>query len=115
MISVSFEMIFASVTFAAFLGATSGVVYALFQRLFTAVSKYTGRWFKKQLNDKDKRGILRNLFDCLFVLTVGLTYITSCYIFLDGVFDIYALTSLVLTFLLGNKALCLILNSNSST
>ena len=115
MIPISSEMVFASVAFAALAGVACGVLYSLFRLLFAMIMKLLNRWLKKQFSDKENCGILRNLFDCLFVLFVGLTYILSCYVFLDGVFSIYSLLTLVASFLLSNKTFCLILNSNSST
>ena len=115
MISVSFEMVFASVLFAALLGAVSGALYLLFQSFFTLISSYDKRWLKKQSKEKEKRGIFTGIFDCFFVLAIGITYIVSCYVFLDGVFDIYSLIALTVSFCLSNKTLCLILHSNNST
>ena len=100
MISISFEMIFLSVVASALIGAISGILYSFIRTSNTMVRKFISSRFKKQFIEKEKYGILGNLFDCFFVLAVGLTYITSSYIFLDGAFEIYSVMSLVLAFLL---------------
>lgn len=115
MISISFEMVFSAVLFSSFAGAVFGALYSLFASLYLAISKQIERRFKKQLNERKNDSIFKNLVDCFFALLVGLSYIILSYIFLDGVFEIYSLLSLIVTFLVSKKALCLILHLNNST
>lgn len=108
-------MILTSVVSSALIGAFFGALYSLLHFFSYTVQRLLKRLFKKGVAEKTKSSFTGNIFDCFFVLAVGICYFISCYIFLDSTFEIYSLASLILAFSLSKRALCLILRVNRST
>lgn len=97
MISVTTDMILRSVLFSLILGGIFGGIYTFLRLNVLLLKKLFSCLFKRNFVMK-KRPFLPEVFDFLFILTLGLAYVLLLYVFTDGVFYPVSLIALFLGF-----------------
>ena len=97
MITVSSEMILKSVLFSALSGMIFGFVRSLLLCFIIAVgSVLKGNQITSGMSDC-RGGFWRHVVDFILVFSLGIIYLLSGYVFLDGAYEVYSLSVLVLS------------------
>ena len=103
MIATSTAMVFLSVVMTLALGGASGVIYALNSRVFGYVSRRIIKWLKGGKVICILFAIIRQIYDFLFVIFIGLFMLMILYGTCDGVVEIYSLVAIFLGFAFGKS------------
>ena len=111
MITVSFGMIFRSVLFSALTGVIFGFMHSMLLWVFRLSSNIFYRKSKCIKCLSYKSGFLRHLIEFVLVIVACLVYILSGYVFLDGAYEMYSLSALVLTSIVFNRLFSSIFNT----
>ena len=103
MISVTSEMIFKSVIFSAVLGSISGLFHALLLLIVSCVLRLLHTEFPGKKICREKHGLLHHAVDFLLIMTMVVIYLLGGYAFLDGAYEIYSLSAMMITYVLFNR------------
>lgn len=97
MITVSTGMVFRSVLFSALSGMIFGFLRSALLCLVNVIYRSIARKSKPGKVRALNGGFLRHAVDFLLVFALGVIYLLSGYVFLDGAYEIYSLSTLFLT------------------
>ena len=98
MISVTSDMILNAVLFSAISGAVFGLFHSLFLIAIQAASRIILRGRREKKSGRPRYGILRHTVDFLTVTSMLVLYLLSGYAFLDGAYEIYSASALLLAY-----------------
>lgn len=103
MITVSTEMVFRSVLFSALSGMIFGFLRSALLCLVNVIYRSIARKSKPGKVSALNGGFLRHSVDFLLVFALGVIYLLSGYVFLDGAYEIYSFSVLILSSVLFNR------------
>ena len=98
MISVTSDMILKAVIFSAISGAVFGLFHSLFLIVIQAAPRLFLKWFRERKLRQPRYGILRHTVDFLTVTAMLVLYLLSGYAFLDGAYEIYSVSALLIAY-----------------
>lgn len=91
-------MILKAVIFSAISGAVFGLFHSLFLIAIQAVSHIILKGLRERKNGRPRYGILRHMVDFLTVTAMLVLYLLSGYAFLDGAYEIYSVSALLIAY-----------------
>ena len=109
MISLSADMIFSAVIYAAVIGLILGAIYALFCGIGVLLCRIIRKRDLRRNSEKKRAGIIVNIFDFFFTVFAGTVFTVLSYVFTDGAFSAYSLVAYFVGFLLGKNIILRIL------
>lgn len=93
------DMVFRSCVYSVVSGAVLGVLYALGIWIIRIVASMFCKHQSSSCEAGFKGGIVKNIFDFVIVILMGISQLLSNYVLLDGAFSIYTALISVLVFL----------------
>ena len=103
MITVSSAMVWKSVLFSALAGMIFGLLRSLLIFLINAVGGIQRGSKRRFWKNTFVGGFWRHAVDFILVFSLGMVYILSGYVFLDGAYEIYSFSVLILSSVLFNR------------